>query len=142
MVKKYYGEEDANTLVDSGRLAVCLDQQGRYTEAIKLYKEVLKIDRKVHGLGNRETLGTKCNLANALSSDGQHEAAEKMLRVTLKTMKRVLGDDDVYTMTAAESLAKSCLIKRSMWIPSCSTKRRLRGGGVCLDRNTQTRYKP
>ena len=64
--------------------------------SLEFDKNNLRSQRRVLGMEDRDTLGTKSDLATALKANGQLEEAEKMFRTTLKTMKRVLPKNDTH----------------------------------------------
>ena len=107
-------------------LAVALTQEGRYSEAEKLYRETTDIERRVFGPEHPDTLAAMSNLANALMEEGRFAEAEKLQRQTLDIQRRVIGPEHPNTLATLENLAviasvtrraitkqKGCSVRRS-----------------------------
>ena len=97
--------EDDDRLCAQNNLANAYMQAGRYAEAEALYRDILAIDRRVHGPNHENTLVTAGNLGNALLDQGKHSDAEAVLRDTLERQREVLGAEHESTLRTASSLA-------------------------------------
>jgi hypothetical protein len=67
-------------------MALVLDRQGKYDEALGIYEEVLNIRERVLGAEHPSTLTTRHNMASLL--DKQGIAERKMTRFNTASTKR------------------------------------------------------
>src|ERR1035438_8552798 len=79
-------------------LATALDDEGRYAEAEKLYRETLDIQRRVLGTEHPDTLRSMNNLAIVLNHQRRFTEAEKLHRETLDIQRRILGPGAFFLM--------------------------------------------
>lgn len=91
--------------VPSPALASTLNSEGRHTEAEKILRAALDIQRRVLGPEHQETLGTAGNLARILLQEGHNADAEKLERETLDIRRRVLGPEHPDTAESVYDLA-------------------------------------
>ena len=76
-------------------LADTLYLESRYSDAEKLERETLEIQKRVLGPEHPETLMTMYNLTCALNKTGSFVEAEALGRKTLDVRSRVLGPEDI-----------------------------------------------
>ena len=74
-------------------LGVVLEAQGKYDEAVELYRQTLMIRRRLFGDSNRAVGVTLNNLAMATSRKGNYPAAVAIAETALVVMRRVSGLD-------------------------------------------------
>jgi tetratricopeptide (TPR) repeat protein len=74
-------------------LGVVLEAQGKYDEAVELYRQTLLIRRRLFGDSNRAVGVTLNNLAMATSRKGNFTAAVAIAETALVVMRRVSGMD-------------------------------------------------
>lgn len=74
-------------------LGVVLEAQGKYDEAVDLYRNTLTIRRRLFGDSNRAVGVTLNNLAMATSRRGDFKAAVAIAETALVVMRRVSGMD-------------------------------------------------
>jgi tetratricopeptide (TPR) repeat protein len=91
--RRLFGEangEVGRTLEDLGQV---LDQRGDLKAAIPIMQSALAIQRQLHGSEPHPDLAEAINnLAVEYEEEGDHEAAEKLLREGLAMNRRLLGD--------------------------------------------------
>jgi hypothetical protein len=98
------GAEHPETLGSANNLASSLADQGKYTEAERIQREVLEVRKRVLGAEHPDTLTSANNLAQSLSNQGKYVEAEQMLHAALASLQRVLGPAHPNTLGAARSL--------------------------------------
>ena len=103
--RKNLGTEHPDTLGSMFDLAYALNEQGRYEEAEKLYRETMELRRRVLGPEHPDTLSSMNNLANSIDDQGRYEEAEKLHRETLEIRRRVLGPEHPGTLASMNNLA-------------------------------------
>jgi tetratricopeptide (TPR) repeat protein len=101
------GAEHPNTLATAGNLALSLSGQGKYADAERIEREVLRVRRRVLGTEHPNTLVTAGNLALSLTNQGKYKEAEEIQREVLGVETRVLGAEHPGTLTTAGNLAGS-----------------------------------
>ena len=74
-------------------LGVVLEAQGKYDEAVELYRNTLNIRRRLFGDSNRAVGVTLNNLAMATSRKGNFRSAVAIAETALVVMRRVSGMD-------------------------------------------------
>jgi non-specific serine/threonine protein kinase/serine/threonine-protein kinase len=79
--------------------------RGRFDEAERLYREVLKRRRRIYGVEHRETLIALSHIAFLHSDQARWEEAERLHLDALEKRRRVLGDDHVDTLGSIVGLA-------------------------------------
>ena len=102
-----FGVDHAKTLGTMHKLAGCLYSQSKLTESIMLCRTILRVQQEVFGHDEEHPniLGTKSSLASVLRRNGQIEEAESMFRATLKTMRAVLPENDVFILNTMNSFS-------------------------------------
>ena len=93
--------KDYDRLCAQDTLANAYKQAGRFAEAEALYRDILAINRPVHGLV------AAANLGSALLGQGKHSDAEAVFRDTLARQRDVLGAEHKSTLLTAGSLASA-----------------------------------
>ena len=63
------------TAASSNSLADCLERQGKYAEALRLYQNALEINRKALGAGHPDTARSYFGLAACLDAQGKQAQA-------------------------------------------------------------------
>jgi tetratricopeptide (TPR) repeat protein len=95
--------EVGRTLEDLGQV---LDQRGDLKAAIPIMQSALAIQRQLHGSEPHPDLAEAINnLAVEYEEEGNHEAAEKLLREGLAMNRRLLGDKHKELATGLSNLA-------------------------------------
>ena len=97
--------EDAHRLCAQNNLANAYKQAGRFAEAEALYRDILAIDRRVHGPNHKNTLMAVANVGTALADQGKHSAAEAVFCDIVERKREVLGSDHESTLLTASNLA-------------------------------------
>jgi hypothetical protein len=86
-------------------LAEAIENQGRFTEAVELYRLVHKGERDIYGPEDLRVLITETSLASTLvERDETWEEGESLMRRTLAIKQRTLGPDDYRTLISAWNL--------------------------------------
>ena len=101
------GPEDPATLTARSKLAVTLDDQGRYTAAETEHRAVLLARRRVLGPEHPHTLNSWNCLAQALNAQGKSAEAEAEHRAVLKIRERVQGPEHPDTLRCLVNLAEA-----------------------------------
>ena len=87
------------------RLAVVLDDDGKYGEAAAILPRVIAVRERVLGAEHPDTLQSRNNLAIALRAQGKHAEAEAEHRAVLALRGRVLGAEHPDTLASRNNLA-------------------------------------
>ncbi|KAK9386009.1 hypothetical protein V1515DRAFT_587668, partial [Lipomyces mesembrius] len=116
--QKVLGEEHPDTLTSMNGLAALFynqgnmnnlaglfNSQGKYEAAEPLYKETLRLSKKVLGEEHPDTLISMNSLAYHFHSQGKYEAAEPLYKETLRLSKKVLGEEHPETLISMNNLA-------------------------------------
>jgi len=93
-------------------LAETVEQEGRYTEAEKMGRELIEMERRVIGPESPDVLGTMANLAGTLLYEGRYAEAEKLARETVALESRVLGPEHPTTLQTT-GMVLGALIEQS-----------------------------
>ena len=124
LMQELHGPENLASIEAADQLAMCLGRKAsnnvtsnnpftaECTEAIKLLRNSLRVKQKIFGPAHRDVLGNKSNLASALAADrtapnSQVEESMKLYRATLKTMLRVLPENDFFIQSTLGSFARN-----------------------------------
>lgn len=81
------------------------DNLGLYHQAQSLVTDAVKIQRRLLGPENPETLKSMQSLCKILTQQGQYAEAEKLQRETLQIRRRVLGAEHPDTLVSISQLA-------------------------------------
>ena len=81
--------------------------QGQYSDAERISREVLKERERVLGPEASDTLRARNNLANALDDQGKYAEAEAELRAVLRVREKVLGPEHPDTLKTRNNLART-----------------------------------
>jgi tetratricopeptide (TPR) repeat protein len=101
-----YGSEDRETVKARRKLALSLHLQSRHLEAEAEFREVVKLDEKMLGPENPETLRTRNDLLMFL---WEHKTADALIesQQILKLREKVLGPEHRDTLSSRNNVAKS-----------------------------------
>jgi hypothetical protein len=90
-------------------------------EAEPVYRELLAIEQRVHGLDHQNTTIAMSNLAGLLSDEGHWAECEKLCRRTLAIQLRTLGPQNPYTLNSkinvAALLLRACPKGNTLFLP-------------------------
>ena len=81
----------------------------RAAEAEELHRQVLRLNRRVHGDENQQTLMTMNNLGNNLRAQGKLREAVELYREALQIGRRVLGEENPTTFNPMKNLGWTLL---------------------------------
>jgi len=98
------GDDDPLTLTGRHNLALTYKRVGRYEDAEPIYKDVLKIRRRVQGNQGEETLITASTLAKLYEDSGRLSEAEPLAREVLRGHEAIYGKDHPETLLSADGL--------------------------------------
>ena len=101
----------SETVATLNRLAVLYRDQGRYTEAEQLFKQILEITEKVLGKDHLDTADSLNNLAILYHDQGRYAEAEQLLIQTKDIFKKELGRDHLNTIIALNNLAQLYIVQ-------------------------------
>ncbi|MBA3571797.1 MAG: tetratricopeptide repeat protein, partial [Pyrinomonadaceae bacterium] len=90
--------EHRGTLGSRSNVAMSLAKLGRFSEAVPQYREVLKVQAKVLGPDDEQTLKTIGNLGNYLAQAGEYSEGEAMTRRACNGLERTLGPTHTNTV--------------------------------------------
>jgi putative hemolysin len=100
-------EEHPSTLTSMANLASTYWNQGRWSDAKKIFVQVMETRRRVLGEEHPDTLTSMANLASTYCNQGRWAEAEKMDTEVKETMRRVLGEEHPSTLTSMANLAST-----------------------------------
>ena len=103
-MRRVLGRDHHHTLTTSANLAFSLSEQGKYTEAVEIQREVLVSTTSLLGAEHERTLLSASNLASSLWQCGKKTEVEQLLRETLVLSRRVLGPTHKHTQYVTEFL--------------------------------------
>ena len=109
--KTVLGPEHPDTLTSMDNLASTYRNQGRWTEAEKLFVQVMETRKTVLGPEHPDTLTSMDNLASTYRNQGRWTEAEKLQVQVMETSKTVLGPEHPDTLMSMWNLShtlKSC----------------------------------
>ena len=86
-------------------LALWYESQGRWEDAITVWKKLFELRKKTLGEGNRHTLTAMHSLAMAYKMAGRTDDAIQLQKETLKLRRDNLGADDPDTRQSMQNLA-------------------------------------
>jgi tetratricopeptide (TPR) repeat protein len=86
-------------------VAVALLDTDEHAEAIAQWRELLRVQEKVLGPDDFQTLNTMMNLGYALAESGEYQQGEAILRRTVEGRERTLGPDKHKTLYCRYTLA-------------------------------------
>jgi len=85
--------------------AATLYQQGRYSEAVNVAKEALKVAENTFGPDHPNVAASMNNLAELYRAQGKYAEAEPLYKRALKIWEKALGPDHPDVATVLENLA-------------------------------------
>jgi hypothetical protein len=100
-----------------------LSKQGDLSEAIRIHRETLEVQRRVLGAEHPRTLGSAFYLAVLLSEQGEFSEFARIHHETLEVRRRVLGAEHPDTLGSASILRSCSRSKVTYRRPSGSTAR-------------------
>jgi tetratricopeptide (TPR) repeat protein len=103
--RRVLGEDNQETIVASGSVAILLLNRGRYEKAELLFREAQGVCRRVLGEDHPQTATCHNGVASALAAQGHHAEAEPLFRRVLEIRRAALGEDDPETAEAFSDLA-------------------------------------
>jgi tetratricopeptide (TPR) repeat protein len=89
------------------KFAMCLQSDGWYNEAEKLFAEVVETRKRVLGSDHPDTLTSMANLALTYRNQGRWKEAEELGVHVIETRKRALGSEHPDTLTSIANLAST-----------------------------------
>jgi hypothetical protein len=78
--------------------------QGKHAEAERIYREMIDVQRRMHGEEHLSTLATANHLATCISMQGKHAEADREM---IGVQRRVLGEEHPHTQKLLNDLALS-----------------------------------
>ena len=93
-----FGAAEQNILVDQGNLANTYSMLGRLEEANRMLRDVCSGRSKLHGEESYETLMAASNYASSLVDLRHFGEAKSLLRKTMPTARRILGESHRTTL--------------------------------------------
>jgi len=97
-----YGHPDL--LFSLAGLAVLLEAQSKYDEALELSREYYAQSKQAHGDADSHTLNGLSIIGSALWRLGRYDEAFQNQSLALESRRRLLGDDDSDTMTSINNM--------------------------------------
>lgn len=95
-----------------------LRDRGRWSEAEKLFVQVMEMSKAKLGADHPDTLSSMANLASTYRNQGRWDEAEKLEVQVMETRKTKLGADHPSTLTSIANLAFTCgRVKVDMKMP-------------------------
>jgi tetratricopeptide (TPR) repeat protein len=85
-------------------LALIFHAQGQYTEAKKLFLELVNAQKRLLGEEHPDTLISMGNLASTYRDQGRWKEAEELEVQGMETSARVLGEEHPSTLTSMANL--------------------------------------
>ncbi len=88
------------------RKALKLYQDGKYTEATKIYEESLEVAEKVFGPNHPNVATSMSNLAGLYGAQGKYSEAEPLFKRALAIREKALGPDHLDVAISLNDLAE------------------------------------
>ena len=123
------GAPEINLLATQTNLARTYYHFGRHHEALRLRRDVYFGRLKLHGAGRVEMVVPSVNYASSLASVNRFEEARSLLRETIQTSRRILGESDLMTVQAR------CNYAAMLWQDATATLDDLREAVTTLEEN-------
>ncbi len=98
------GPKHSDTLMAIHNLGAVLENQKKYAEAERLFRECWELRREVDGALHPETLMAQFNLGYVLNDLGRRDEAEVLMRQCLESRRQVLGPDHPHTLCTISEL--------------------------------------
>jgi tetratricopeptide (TPR) repeat protein len=105
LLRKKWGDSHPDTLDIMEGLGITYHGLGRFTEAEKVWREILRRRKELFGETHQSTLRVTRNLASVHNSQGRHSEAEELLSMVLSALKKALGDTHPDTLSSHAALA-------------------------------------
>jgi non-specific serine/threonine protein kinase/serine/threonine-protein kinase len=110
--RRLLGEKSEETLASMHNLAYLYNLESRYSDAARIYSQVLAIRRELHGEEHHDTLLTMAGLAQAYMQMGRLDEAERVDRRVLEIRRASLGEDHPEAISSLHDLAILTLERR------------------------------
>ncbi len=101
------GSEHPDTQETAASLAMALTNQGKYAEAERIIRVMLRVHTRTRGAEHPNTLKAASHLATPLAGQGKFAEAERIGRAVLEAQTRILGRSHSDTFQTASRLAIS-----------------------------------
>lgn len=103
--KSFYGKEAVETATSLNELALVYTEQGKYDEAIWLYKQVIEIDEKTIGKEHHNYAKHLNNLALVYDSQGKYDEAIELCKKAIEIGEKTVGKEHHDHATRLNNLA-------------------------------------
>ena len=97
-------DENQKVLIESN-IGQVYYHEGRSKKAEELFKQVMKISKRVLGQEHPDTLTSIVNLASTYRNQGRWKEAEELFEQVIEISKRVLGEEHPSTLISIANLA-------------------------------------
>ena len=104
-------DEKQKALIESN-IGLVYYHEGRSKEAEELFKQVMRISKRVLGEEHPDTLTSIANLASTYRNQGRWKEAEELFVQVIEISKRVLGEKHSFTLTNIAALALTYCYQR------------------------------
>jgi tetratricopeptide (TPR) repeat protein len=88
-------------------MALALNKQGKYEEALGIFEEIFKTLERVLGTEHPDFLNTRNNMALVLNKQGKYDESLGIFEEVLNIQKRVLGAEHPDTLRTRNLLAST-----------------------------------
>ncbi len=102
-----YGEEDRNTLLWLGKLAMSYADAGEYKKALELSEKAYSLHCKIFGEEHSATLTSLNNFSVAISMLGNHEKTLELDERVYSLRCKLLGEEHPATLTSLSNITAS-----------------------------------
>ena len=102
-----YGEEDRNTLLWLGKLAMSYADAGEYKKALELSEKAYSLHCKIFGEEHPATLTSLNNFSVAISMLGNHEKTLELDERVYSLRCKLLGEEHPATLTSLSNITAS-----------------------------------
>ncbi|MGZ3143421.1 tetratricopeptide repeat protein [Lentzea chajnantorensis] len=107
MAAELYGRDSSDALAAASDLALALQEQGQYSEALNLYRDIAGRRRKTLGPSHPDTLASTNDLALALQDIGRYKEAAALHEEVVSITRATHGMDAPGTLTAMINLSSA-----------------------------------
>ncbi|MCL2322973.1 MAG: tetratricopeptide repeat protein, partial [Oscillospiraceae bacterium] len=105
LLKSILGPDHASTLAIMHYIALVLNVQGKYSEALQIHREVCKKRKEKLGQDHLDTLETMHHMAGTLHNLGKDEEALNIWKEVYTKRKEKLGSNDINTLRSQNCVA-------------------------------------
>jgi hypothetical protein len=103
-IREVFGPEDLATLVARHQIAYYTVAIGNFTEALRLYREVLTDSERILGHDHPETFAARDDIAGTIGQTGNFTEALRLYHEVLTDRERILGHDHPDTLATRQSI--------------------------------------